>query len=631
MPSRGHALGELIRARVVKSDDGDLQVPTEVLEAIRAERVRAAAIPRVPSTPRHLMREGGGVGVGRGGSGAGHVTALSFEALRRIRKRGALFQAIHAARAYQVRAVSRKWQGQKTDVGWHVVHKDYSRSNTRVPEGFQRWIDRFEKILEHPAPYHGCKTTSSLMVRLVEDLLTINHPAVEVLHSAVDPDRVVGFRPIDGATVWPTLFWVEKWMAEHPNHGQKWAREELSDAQRLEIVSQAMGHDLFDAEFCIVRDGMLDAIPSKGRVLCAPLENSTDIEDVGYPQSHVEQALEMGVAFIAGWDFNTSYFTRGMFADIALGVVGEYGDDSVQAFRDQLTESAVGLPNAHSVPVIGLADSGDLVKIDLRKTNQEMMFPEWLSLVTSLGAAVYRMDMSTINGKPWSGGGSPALSEGSRSHEIQLAKEEGLQADMQHVVDHFLIPLARRCHPDLRVVVEYGEEDQKVLAELYSTRSKTEMTRNEVRIAQDMKPLGFWAEDYDALGDEDKKRFDDNIWNMPADPTFVNAKQQQAMLEQQAQAPMGAPGAPPPGGGDADGFGAEPDPGDGFGGSSAPAGGDGFGGGAPGAEDGDGFGDGGDAPQGSPGYGTIPQSMAKASPRRDAITVYVHPIPKAAR
>jgi hypothetical protein len=179
-----------------------------------------------------------------------------------------------------------------------------------------------------------------------------------------------------------------------------------------------------------------------------------------------------------------------------------------------------------------------------------------------------------------------------------------------------LNPLAMRCHPDLRVIWEYGDFNPKEEASIYEIRSKVEMTRNDVRLAQGMHPKGFWVpdEEVEDLGDDEKDKYESNPWNWPADPTFAQAVQQAQQMEQMAQQEQmgGGMGGPEMGGMP----GEEPPPGNGFGGPPE----DGFGGAQP--------------PEGEPqddGFGTEPAQypygqapMEKARRARGWPTVYVH-------
>lgn len=544
-------MDHLIELGARQESNGDLVIPRDVRKQLAAERVRKLQMTSVPNTPRHMMRAGGGVGVAKG---HGTGISLSLSSLRHIRERSSLLQSIHAARNRQVRRMGRKFDGQLGHVGWRIVHRDHYQPGKEQPDAIKPFIKRFERIMEKPSPVY-CKTTGHLLSGLEEDLLTINRPALEVLHSVMDPNRVVGFRPVDGALIWPTLEYVEKWKRDTQGWHGHFTPTELTVQDEIQLASEAMNFDLEGAEWCLVREGILEAVYPHGRLLVEPINNRTDIQFAGYPPGCVEEAIHTVTAAINAFDYNASLFTKGMMAEYALGISGDVHPEDVMAFVDQLREASQGVRRAHQPPILPLPTDGVIEKIDFKPTNKDMQFEVWQSLLIALATAVYRMDPTTINAKPWDGGSGPGLSESGRGEEIGLAKEEGLQTDLQHLSDCMLTPIAKRCHPDLMVVWEYGEDSASTLAELNTKRCQTSMTRNEARLSEGNRPMGFWL-DEDELDelDEDSeefKKFHANPWNMPADPTFVNFVQGQQQAEQMQDQQMQQ---------EPDGYGGEVDP-----------------------------------------------------------------------
>jgi hypothetical protein len=558
MAQRGDSpVAQLLRMGVKIDEGGNVSVPAEALAALRANRIRSATVTQVPNTPRNMFREVGGMAVSKGHS---RWETMSLEGLRRMRDRSPLLNSIHQARHFQVRHMSRKWSGKKGTVGLRVCHVDHTERDAIPPEGFDRYIDTFEHILRAPAPSYNVRTTSDLLVPLWEDLATINRPAVEKLRSAVDPNRIVGFRPVDGGILWPTLAWVEKWQRDNPSWAPLYARRNYSDSEILELLAEAMGHDLRYVDYVLVRDGVVERTYSARDIVIFPMVNRTDITYAGYPPSHAEAAAEAVMAFLTTWEFNAGQFTRGMMADTLIALMGDVWTESVDSFIDEFREASMGVRNAHTPMFLELPSEGTIQQIDLKKTANEMGFETWASLVVAFACADYRIDPTTINAKPWQGGNGAHLGGENREKEIALAKEEGLQGDLGFILESGIDILAMDCHPDLRVVAEYGDYDPKKEVEVYEVQLRTYRTRNEIRVEDGLDPVGFWVatrKEYIALTPEEQQRYDENPWNMPTDQGYAGQINQARMARQQQQQP-GAPGAQPP----ADGFG-QPD--DGFG------------------------------------------------------------------
>jgi hypothetical protein len=988
----------------------------------------------VPNAPRHLMRDVGGMAYAKGSGRWPHV---SMDMLRDLRERAPILAPIHSARHYQIRRLCQRWPGKKGTVGYRIVHKNHHEHDAVQPDYIKPFIEKFEGMLERPSPSY-CKTTGAFMTMLWEDLATINRPVVEIIRSAVDPKRIVQFRPVDGGIIWPTLLWIEQWKKEHPNWRMGYDMKQLALEDEVDVVSAALDFDLHGAEWVLVRDGIAEQAYPRDKLIVAPIENRTDIRWVGYPPSHVEQAIHLIAGFISTFDYNASFFcatdqlvttehglvrlsalvgkkfriwngrdwrpatayetgpkpvvrtrlwnglelrtsqehrfrtipadsetgepewrqqrhlepgdtllvdyavsdppldydvalvgeeyksavewgrdwtpttaivddlefwemigfalgdgywpdltkragavqwmqifphyakdealfdrfmkvcarhginadtrtinkhqtrtdgangypviqichrtfiewlsdlgfqascygrrvpdalyqlpaniraavmrglfsadghrarhvtgyctptlassqpafrtdivtcmwslgvaanevgtgwdrgktiivaqdvpafverigylqdyknesltrsdksatrwdrlhpavstwvadsfkqsdawaaassrdrslvyaalsrgmrisrpralnllaqagveppealhychvpvdvldaepaeqemmfdvevfddehlfllnhvgvhnTKGMMAEILLGLPADLHADDVDAFVDMFREATQGVQNAWQPPILPLEGDKQIQVIDLKKNNTEMGFETWLSLLVAFICAEYRMDTSTIGAKPWEGGAAPKLSEGNRTEEIALAKEEGLQGDITHLNENIINVLARRCHPDLKCIWEYGDFDPVKEVNIYEIRSRMDMTRNEVRLEQGLQPRGFWVplEEYDDLSDEDQSKYDQNVWNWTTDEVFASAMQQKAMMDA-----GGAEGLPA---------------GDGFGGNGGGAGGDGFGG------EEDGFG--GSAPNGG---AEQPEEPAQTEPMNKGRTTVVH-------
>lgn len=512
LPERVRAIIQDFQERgLLKGVDGSLVIPPEMMEQIRADVYRTQTMSRVPSVPTFLQRTVGGA-IDRPSGPAGQ---LSFQKLRFFRDNVPLLSAIHLARATQVRRLSRKWSGRPEDVGWQVVHKDH-HAQREVPDYIQLYIKRFEDILERPAPTYDIRTTADLMGLLEEDYLTINRPVVEPLFHERDRTRIVGFRPVDGAIIWPTLEYIAKWRAGRT------ALDGLSQRDIVDVASVAHDKDLSRVAYVLVRDGSAQGYYEADQLIVGAEQTRTDIRYAGYPPSRLEEALRAVTAFADMWDYNHGLFTRGFMAEQIIALSGDVAEEDVEAFINTLAEAAIGTARAHQPPVIPM-NKGDVEILRLKETNSDMMFNVWASLVIAFACAVYRMDPTTINANPWDGSATSTLSAPNRQMEIALAKEEGLQSNVQHLSDSILNELARRCHPDLRVIWHYGDYDPNQAAELADVRTRTNQTVNESRIEEGRHPLGYYLteDELETASEEDAHRHWANPYNWTRDPNIL--------------------------------------------------------------------------------------------------------------
>ncbi len=613
----------------IEVGEKDIRVPKEVAERMRdraRERAREVAYPSVPQAPAHVVRDGMGLAISRGGNRAAH----SPEGLRMAREKGMLFRPIHQARHYQIRRLAQPWHGDKTKVGLFVAHKDHWKRGSKPPEGFDDFVRQAEAVLWHPRGGDNPTTLADNLAQLWEDMATINHPVVEPLRSALDGQSIVQWVVHDGAIIWPTGLWAEFWWSRNPGQVSSYSRGRLTTTNRLEVVSHILQRDLVGAEYVCVQEGIPVAVYYKGELIVAPRQNRTDVSFIGYPPSAVEETIDLARAFMDSFDFTAVQLSRGSFAQQIIGLPWDMSPEHFTAFVDSFRESSAGVQRAGQPLFFPMPPGAEqrIQNMPLVPPLNEMGFQAMLSVCISLAAATYRMHPSTINVRPWEGGSGHSLNQGNQTEEIGLAQEEGLQGDMEHLIAAVLNPLVRRCHPDLRVFAWYGDYDAQKEASIIGQRVQTEMTVNEARLQQGSRPLGDWVsdEDWDKASDADKKKHMDNPYNHPM--PFAMAKvQQQAQKEMMAQqqAMMGA-GGPRGGGGQGDEDG--DDPGD--------EGDDGGWGQDDGAEDGQE--DDGQAAQGNPqdereavgdyGYDAPMRKAvrrARGRRRQRTITVHLHP------
>lgn len=551
-------LNALVLPDGVTDDGTHVRIPKALLSKVQKERARRHALTQVPSTPRHIVRDAGGMAVGKQINRWPHAT---LDMLRDIRESSPILAPVHQARQYQTAKVCVPWVRGKP--GIRVVHKNHMKWNAQTPEGFQPWIDKFEALLWSPGPSYGIPTLGSAMSLLMEDLLTVNRPCVEPIHAAWDDHRIVQWRPVDGAIIWPTLLWAEKWKSDHPTWLASYDRGRISPDDAFSIMCHQMQFDLYGAEFVLVREGVAERTYKPGDLILSPLQNRTDIRRAGYPPSHVEQAMRLIGSFLNAFDYNSNFLTKGFMAEIILGLPAEMHPDDVDAFVDMLREATQGVGKAWQPPIIPIPRGmgpNPIQAIPIKSNPTDSGWDSFMQLCAALLTGIYRTHMSTIGMDKWSTGGGSRLGGRNETAEIDLANEEGLCGDLGHLVDTILTPLAERCHPDLRVIFETGT-NPKGEAEIFELVSKVATTRNEVRIEQGRRPQGVYLDDdeYAKATPDRQKEHDDNPWNWPTDPGFASAKSQAAqrdmMMQQQAQQPGASTGHDDGFGGDDDGFG----------------------------------------------------------------------------
>lgn len=468
-------------ARKKRKGGKTVSIPKDRLFSLeRSERDLVALQSIVPHTPRYIPPTVAGMGYQKGLTFGARFGGLSHNLLREVATRCLLLQAIHSARTHQVMKFAKRWSGRKGDVGYRIIHEseyDESVKTENIPNVKAR-CDRVARAFEVPHPIHE-PTFQGFCTKLTNDFLTINRPTIEIIPGM--PGELPQFGAVDGAIVFPTLHYLKQFSKVDTMF-------DLDEA--LSAFYDQKGIDLSGAEWVVVREGILENVVPRGRIVIAPLEITTDIRHVGFPPSYVERAIIGVIAFVNAFSYNAQYFERGMMAEIILGIGGDFSDDEFIAFQDQMREGHSGLDGAWRIPVIRIDDGDQLKQIALKKSNRDMQFKEFINIVMALTCAVYRMHMTAINFSVVREG--RVVFEHAQKTEISMAQEEGELTLLSHIM-LLLNHVVQKMDPELRVQwVGLDSDQSKEEQGLIATELSTLKSVDELRISQGDKPFDQW-------------------------------------------------------------------------------------------------------------------------------------------
>ena len=524
-------------------------LPAGVLDLLKAASTRKAVgedllgtdVPGMPLLSA-MAQTGGAVGKGHG-HGTGVV---DWNTLRIIRESSCVLIPIHEARQHALARFARKSFGKPGEIGWRVVHRDYANPAQQVPTRLRPLISEAEDVLSTTMPELQCHGVGSLLKSLWDDYATLNRPALECVYR---DGKLRALRPIDGARVWESNAFLQRWA-----RGQSAAMEKLrTGADRLAYAQDKIGVDFRRSRYVWVESDVTIKGLTTEQVIVGTERTSTDIQYGPYPPGKVERALNMAVYGDQVMEYSASYFTQGMQSNWIMFLPENSTQEAQQQFATHFARKSQGLQHAHQPVMIG-ADAKNVHLENLAPgMPKDFAFEGMLAIVVAMICAVYRIDPSTINAKPWDGGSGPKLTEGGREEEIASAKEEGLSGDLEHLRASCLDPAVQRIHPDLMVVIDDGSFDPKAQQELIKARKTGVETTNEIRVGEGMKPLGFYldADQMDTASKKDKLRHEANPYNHVADSAMgtvtmltSNAQQQLDAMNQPQQpgAEAGAPG-----------------------------------------------------------------------------------------
>lgn len=529
---------------VLQASNGDIILTKEAQDLMTLDAARRATTRNVPDYPLwHQSDLPDGVVSDK----TVGYQQVGWQALRVFREQSPLIKSIHASRHRKAREAAQIWDGKPDSVGIQVVHESQLHGDREPPTGFDKFIRRAERLLDCPAPGQGFNTLDSLVVPLVEDLLTINRPALEVLTSTSDEDVVVGIRPVDGALLMERANYVRGWLNANAGDANVVARRARDYLDRgdggTDLVSEQVGKELTGEEYVLVRNGIVEGTYSPGRIYINPLRTRTDIQFTPYQPSAVEDALEAIAAFWETWDRENKVFREGFWTDTLL-FFSEIDTGDFLNLVQQFREAGQGYHRSRKPMMVRGIEGSKVQSIPIKEPPSEMQFQQRFIMTAMLVLGIYQEHPSSVYFPEWQGGARSALAEHDKSDEINNARASGHKVDIRQICGQLTRVVKEKIHPELVVVYRSGEYNAMEEAKLHDLLVKTSTTRNDIRVAQQKIPYGFYltAEELKTASEEDKKKWAENPWNQPDSDTFLKASQPKE------PGPGGAPGQPPGGG-----------------------------------------------------------------------------------
>lgn len=538
-----------VGSMILADSDGNLTVGKSAREWFQLTSARSASVTAVPNYPRYHVPDLPSDVVSDMITGYARV---GWAMLRKFREQNPLCKLIMASRHRTALQHAIIHDGRKTTVGFKTLHQDHYRAGVKPPSYIEPYIRMADELLRSPAPGDRAPTLGDLVVPLVEDLLVINRPVIEVLTSRDDPKQVAGIRPVDGALILERAQYVRFWLSEAKVKEQSeiikrqvnhYIDRPAEDAATF--VSEQTKHNIANAEYVLVRDGIVEGTYSPGRLYTNPMRTRTDILYTPYQPSAVEDAMEILSAFWETWDRENIVFREGSWADTLLMFEG-IDNGEFNNFLQQIREAGQGYHRSHKPIMVRGMEASKVHKIDLKPPPNEMQFMQRVIMTANMVCSIFQEHPSSINFPEFQGGARSPLNERDRSDEIDAAKSAGHKTDLTLIANLLTKIVRDKIHPELIVVCNFGDYDAMSQARLHEVRVKSTHTRNELRVADGERPHGFYLspDDYDKASDEKKAKHDQNPWNQPDSAVFMQQAQALSMASQMGQGQTTEDGVP---------------------------------------------------------------------------------------
>lgn len=468
-----------------------------------------------------------------------------FAILYEAAEKSTLDRILIRARTDQQKRIWQKAnEGKNKEIGFKVVHDRADDPDYKVTRQDKERCAEMEKFISDPTPTehiylypHNVRPHTrlkDLVGVLTRTELIIDRKCI-LRYKRRDGQGYAAFHWLPGETIKNVDESIRAWAQKNESNG-KVGRDTINK------MSYSTGFDLARASYVQMIDGMITAAFTDDEISVHISNPSDRLNRWGYGTSRLEESLDITTSLLMAFTYNREMFKTN-YPEQVLTVSGDYDKEGLAAFKQQILGEAGGVGNNWRLPVIPAGDMENfkIESVKLRESPKDMLFDQMIRMLCMLKCSAYGAHPSTLNMDMDSGNGGTQFGNSNASGEIEFSKEHGLIPSITDMAEWLTDALIKPRYDDLKlIVVGLNPEDEKQAVDIRTSRVAKWITKNEARMEEGGSPLGFYLppEKYNKLTDDDpdKKRYDTNPWNWPADvaaPNYLNTFNQLDQSKQQ--------------------------------------------------------------------------------------------------
>lgn len=156
----------------------------------------------------------------------------------------------------------------------------------------------------------------------------------------------------------------------------------------------------------------------------------TDLSVGGYGFAEPEMFVRILTAWLDSFEYNRAGLSSRAVPRSILALFGEWQPRELKAFSNQMNAMMTGAGNAHRLPIIAAKPNGgsgsgvELIKIDDKF--DDMFFSKWVTLLVSIGCAIYGVHPTEINMDSFDSKASSPLSGRDTAEKFSSSRSRGL-------------------------------------------------------------------------------------------------------------------------------------------------------------------------------------------------------------
>lgn len=385
-------------------------------------------------------------------------TAITYDSMRYIRAKLPFISAIISRYVDDLAvycAPNRPFGEPGFRIGLRDTRREPSRTELKVIQQAQDWM------LTSGTTRDGDRTIRPGLMDVVK-MLTDNSMHYDQCNLEILHDRLG--RPAAWVVVDPTT--IRYALPQSVSF-----RNEAADYNAVQIVN-----------------GNIVAKFNKNNLIWGVRNPSSHVNTYGYGVSEIEMCFEVIGHLINGMEYNGKQFTNGVLSPGILNLSGRLTPGQLTNIRKMIVQLLVGVQNAWRLPV---TNTEKIEYIDLKRSNKDMEYSDWMNFLLRILLAEYRMDGLELNFMfSGSGSGEKSMFEGPNKAKFTESKRRRIFPVLAMLERMFNEHIIWKIMPDFEfkwtgASIMSPEEQINILTQ----QLRTFMTVDEGRAFFDLKPL----------------------------------------------------------------------------------------------------------------------------------------------
>ena len=222
---------------------------------------------------------------------------------------------------------------------------------------------------------------------------------------------------------------------------QQWVNEATYRA------SEKANLDLSDKAYVQLVDGQVVSAWTTDECKIDVVHTSSELNRWGFGKSVLESAMWWSLSAMLALNYNTDLF-RQNYPEAVMFLFGDVDPIGLDQFKKQvLLDNAAGAN--WRLPVIPAGEGMKAQVEKLRDAPREMMFAQWVKMLTSYKCAAYRMNPELLNFDLVHGSDQTLFETASNEARVILAREEGFGSLLRSLGDFLTCALVQPWYDDL--------------------------------------------------------------------------------------------------------------------------------------------------------------------------------------